>query len=60
LPRLNATHLKRGGDMPTKEEDGRAPRIAVGSDAADSNFVSLLRVYTVAVCCLADLDALRQ
>jgi hypothetical protein len=48
LPRLDATHLKRGGNMPTKEEDGRAPRIAVGGDAAGSNSVSLLQGYTIA------------
>jgi hypothetical protein len=48
LPRLDATHLKRGVRKATKEEDGRVPRIAVGGDAARSNFVSLLQVYALA------------
>lgn len=56
LPRLDATHLKRGSFKATKEEDGRAPRIAVGGYAAGSNFVSLCQ----GVCFRADLDALRQ
>ena len=34
LPRRDATHLKRGSYLATKEEDGRAPRTAVGGDAA--------------------------
>ena len=29
-PRRDATHLKRGGVCATKDEDGRAPRIAAG------------------------------
>jgi len=38
---FSSTHLKRGGRKATKEEDGRAPRIAASGDAACGNPVRL-------------------
>src|SRR4051812_22073523 len=38
-PRRGATHLKRGGRLPAPDEDGRAPRAAVGGRPRDGGLV---------------------